>query len=99
MKDTKKSARARKPFACRSGRDGGEGERSGFLSSGDVLVSEQPSRKGRNVTLHREIIMARLTAERAAGRAIFDALCGSGITAKMAAQGGANMVTTHCLAY
>ena len=47
----------------------------------------------------RETILARLQAERAAGRAIFDALCGSGITAKMAARGGANMITTHCLAY
>ena len=29
----------------------------------------------------------------------YDALCGSGITAKMAARGGASMVTTHSLAY
>jgi len=50
-------------------------------------------------SLTRETIVARLTAERAGRRAIFDALCGSGITAKMAARGGANMVTTHCLAY
>jgi predicted TIM-barrel enzyme len=49
--------------------------------------------------LDRETIVARLRAERAAGRAIYDALCGSGITAKMAARGGANIVTTHCLAY
>ena len=41
----------------------------------------------------------RCTAERRAGRAIYDALCGSGITAKMAARGGASMVTTHALAY
>jgi predicted TIM-barrel enzyme len=33
------------------------------------------------------------------GHAIYDALCGSGITAKMAARGGASMVTTHSLAY
>ena len=33
------------------------------------------------------------------GYAIYDALCGSGITAKMAARGGASMVTTHSLAY
>ncbi len=44
-------------------------------------------------------IVGRLRAERDAGRAIYDALCGSGITAKMAARGGADMVTTHCLAY
>jgi predicted TIM-barrel enzyme len=49
--------------------------------------------------LDRDTIRARLRAERAAGRAIYDALCGSGITAKMAARGGANFVTTHCLAY
>lgn len=47
----------------------------------------------------RATIVSRLLAERAAGRAIFDALCGSGITAKMAARGGANIVTTHALAY
>ncbi len=47
----------------------------------------------------REQINARLRAERDAGRAIYDALCGSGITAKMAAAGGADMVTTHDLAY
>lgn len=47
----------------------------------------------------RATIVARLRAEREAGRAIYDALCGSGITAKMAARGGADLVTTHCLAY
>lgn len=47
----------------------------------------------------RASIVARLRAEREAGRAIYDALCGSGITAKMAARGGADLVTTHCLAY
>jgi predicted TIM-barrel enzyme len=49
--------------------------------------------------LDRETIVNRLRAERAEGRAIYDALCGSGITAKMAARGGASMVTTHALAY
>ena len=44
-------------------------------------------------------IVARLQAERAAGSAIYDALCGSGITAKMAARGGADMVSTFILAY
>jgi predicted TIM-barrel enzyme len=47
----------------------------------------------------RETIQLALHAERRAGRAIYDALCGSGITAKMAARGGASMVTTHALAY
>ena len=47
----------------------------------------------------RDTIVRRLRAERDAGRAIYDALCGSGITAKMAARGGADLVTTHCLAY
>jgi predicted TIM-barrel enzyme len=47
----------------------------------------------------RANIVACLQEEREAGRAIYDALCGSGITAKMAARGGADLVTTHCLAY
>lgn len=47
----------------------------------------------------REQIKARLKAERDAGRVIFDAYCGTGITAKMAARGGADMITTHVLAY
>ncbi len=47
----------------------------------------------------RDSIIARLRAEVGAGRPIYDALCGSGITAKMAARGGADLVTTHCLAY
>jgi predicted TIM-barrel enzyme len=47
----------------------------------------------------RASIVARLRAEREARRPIYDALCGSGITAKMAARGGADLVTTHCLAY
>jgi predicted TIM-barrel enzyme len=47
----------------------------------------------------RDTILKRLRAECAAGTAIYDALCGSGITAKMAARGGASMVTTHALAY
>ncbi len=41
----------------------------------------------------------RLRAERDAGRALYDALCGSGITAKFAARGGADLVTTFNLAY
>ena len=44
-------------------------------------------------------LVERLRAEIRAGRPIYDALCGSGITAKMAARGGADMATTHCLAY
>lgn len=49
--------------------------------------------------LTHKTIMQRLHAERDAGRTIYDALCGSGITAKMAARGGADMITTHILAY
>jgi len=49
--------------------------------------------------LNREAINRRLRSERETGTAIYDALCGSGITAKMAARGGASMVTTHDLAY
>src|SRR5262245_55271321 len=49
--------------------------------------------------LDRKTFVGRLHAERDAGRAIYDALCGSGITAKMVARGGANLVTTHSLAY
>jgi len=44
-------------------------------------------------------VVARLRAERDAGRAVYDALCGTGITAKMAARGGADLVTTFNLAY
>lgn len=47
----------------------------------------------------KEEIVARLRSEINAGRPIYDALCGSGITAKMAARGGADLVTTHCLAH
>ena len=50
-------------------------------------------------TKSRETILGRLRAEIAAARPIYDALCGSGITAKMAARGGADLVTTHSLAY
>jgi predicted TIM-barrel enzyme len=54
-----------------------------------------------NVTVDKSTgwVKRRLLAERAARRPVFDALCGSGITAKMAARGGASMVTTHSLAY
>ena len=47
----------------------------------------------------REEIVGRLRAVRAADGVLFDAFCGSGITAKMAARGGADMVTTHILAF
>ncbi len=47
----------------------------------------------------REQINARLKAERDAGKMVYDALCGTGITAKMAARGGADMISTHILAY
>ena len=44
-------------------------------------------------------INARLRAEMNSGRAVYDALCGTGITAKMAARGGADLVTTFNLAH
>jgi predicted TIM-barrel enzyme len=47
----------------------------------------------------RAAILACLRKDIDDGHAIYDALCGSGITAKMAARGGASMVTTHSLAY
>ena len=51
------------------------------------------------MSISRDEILARLRAERDAGRAVYDALCGSGITAKFAARGGADLVTTFNLAY
>lgn len=48
---------------------------------------------------NREQVVARLRAERDGRRAIYDALCGTGITAKMAALGGADLVTTFNLAH
>jgi predicted TIM-barrel enzyme len=48
---------------------------------------------------NRVTVVERLHAEIDGGRPIYDALCGSGITAKMVARGGADMITTHCLAY
>jgi len=47
----------------------------------------------------KDQVVARLRAERDAERAIYDALCGTGITAKMAARGGADLVTTFNLAH
>ncbi len=47
----------------------------------------------------KDEINGRLRDERDAGRAIYNALCGTGITAKMAARGGADLITTHILAY
>ncbi len=47
----------------------------------------------------KDQVMDRLRGERAAGRPIYDALCGTGITAKMAARGGADLVTTFNLAH
>jgi predicted TIM-barrel enzyme len=47
----------------------------------------------------RATVVDRLRSEIRSERPVYDALCGSGITAKMAARGGADMVTTHCLAY
>jgi len=51
------------------------------------------------MTFTRDEINHRLGSEISDGRAIFDAFCGTGITAKMAARGDADMVTTHVLAY
>ena len=48
---------------------------------------------------NREQVVARLRAERDGSRAVYDALCGTGITAKMAALGGADLVTTFNLAH
>ncbi|NKB49978.1 MAG: phosphoenolpyruvate hydrolase family protein [Alphaproteobacteria bacterium] len=47
----------------------------------------------------RDEIAGRLKAVRDEDGVLFDAFCGSGITAKMAARGGADMVTTHILAF
>ena len=47
----------------------------------------------------KQQVVDRLRAERDAGRAVYDALCGTGITAKMAARGGADLVTTFNLAH
>ena len=47
----------------------------------------------------RTAVLSHLRQAIGDGHALYDALCGSGITAKMAARGGASMITTHCLAY
>ncbi len=47
----------------------------------------------------RAEIVERLKSVRANDGVLFDAFCGTGITAKMAARGGADMVTTHVLAF
>jgi|TARA_B110000263_G_C15297478_1_gene506264 predicted TIM-barrel enzyme len=47
----------------------------------------------------RDKIIGKLQATLNANGVILDAFCGSGITAKMAANGGADMVTTHILAF
>lgn len=46
----------------------------------------------------RQEIVARLRTEVEKGRAIFDAFAGTGISAKFAEAGGADMITTHILA-
>ncbi|MEJ2099785.1 MAG: phosphoenolpyruvate hydrolase family protein [Desulfobacterales bacterium] len=46
----------------------------------------------------RREIVNRLKAETDQGRAIFDAFAGTGISAKFAEAGGADMITTHILA-
>ena len=47
----------------------------------------------------RDKVISKLQATLNDNGVIFDAFCGSGITAKMAAIGGADMVTTHILAF
>lgn len=47
----------------------------------------------------RESVVKHLESGRQSGRAIYDALCGSGITAKFAARGGSDLVSTFNLAY
>ena len=47
----------------------------------------------------REQVVAKLRAERDGCRAIYDALCGTGITAKMSALGGADLITTFNIAH
>jgi predicted TIM-barrel enzyme len=47
----------------------------------------------------RQEIVERLRKEVSAGRPLFDALVGSGITAKFAEAGGADLITTFILAY
>jgi predicted TIM-barrel enzyme len=46
----------------------------------------------------REEIVSKLNKEVQSGRAIFDAFAGTGISAKFAEVGGADMITTHVLA-
>lgn len=46
----------------------------------------------------REEVVLRLKTEIQKGRAIFDAFAGTGISAKFAEAGGADMITTHILA-
>jgi len=46
----------------------------------------------------REEVAARLKKEIQKGRAVFDAFAGTGISAKFAEVGGADMITTHILA-
>ncbi len=46
----------------------------------------------------RAEIVAKLKEEVDNGRAVFDAFAGTGISAKFAEAGGADMITTHILA-
>ena len=77
---------------------------SGFPDVVDVLLNAGANVNardfaGRQIIDTWRLIVARLQAERDSGRAVYDALCGSGITAKFAARGGADLVTTFNLAY
>ena len=64
------------------------------LSLGEVM-RRHGEKISRRVTLSRAVACGNSAYQ----ASVYDALCGSGITAKMAARGGADMVTTHCLAY
>ena len=46
----------------------------------------------------RQEILGRLKREIEKGQAVFDAFAGTGISAKFAEAGGADMITTHILA-
>jgi predicted TIM-barrel enzyme len=63
------------------------------------MIARVAEENGMAAKRGRAAILDRLRNEIGDGYAIYDALCGSGITAKMAARGGASMVTTHSLAY
>src|SRR5262249_12514083 len=64
-------------------------------SAGPILVNRE---KGMAAKPDRAAILSRLRMEIEDGHAIYDALCGSGITAKMAGPGGASIAPRLALA-